>query len=461
MPSYKGRKTLDRALNEPEFPHFPLTALPRGRFGLGYVQFVTPSGNATLSTVADILPLSETRTPQSQAELAEIVRHAYGSLTPIYPIGGGASLDFGLPARATGIGLSLANLNRVIEYPARDMTITVEAGITIAELNKTLAAEGQCLPIDVAHPELATLGGAIATNASGPRRYGFGTLRDYVIGISAVDGRGMPFKGGGRVVKNVAGYDFCKLLTGSLGTLGVITQVTLKVKPIPPRSAWLIADVSTWSQVEKLLDAVAASKTTPAAVELLAGPAWSSDAMLASSAASQAYLMVALQGTGTEVEWMTSTLTAELKPIGEPNTRIVTLDDGNQLAQRLVDFAATPGPLVLKANILPHAVVELCRHLTDIDPKCSIQSHAGNGIVFVALSEVPSSGISRTLVGKLQPLADRLGGHLTMLSTTSTEITRQSVWGGALDSTPLMDAVKKQFDPRGLLNPGRFVYSAL
>ena len=92
-------------------------------------------------------------------------------------------------------------------------------------------------------PDAATLGGVVATDCSGPRRYGCGTMRDYVIGISAVDGRGVPFKGGGRVVKNVAGYDFCKLLTGSLGTLGVITQVTLKIKPLPESSALLVCDV--------------------------------------------------------------------------------------------------------------------------------------------------------------------------------------------------------------------------
>src|SRR5690606_32325083 len=119
-------------------------------------------------------------------------------------------------------------LNRVIDYPARDMTITVEAGITWEQLEAELAKEGQWLPVDVARAEAATVGGAIACNTSGPRRFGYGTLRDYVIGIHAVDGQGMQFKGGGRVVKNVAGYDFCKLLTGSFGTLAVITQVTLK-----------------------------------------------------------------------------------------------------------------------------------------------------------------------------------------------------------------------------------------
>src|SRR6478736_2819398 len=125
-------------------------------------------------------------------------------------------------------------------YPARDMTITVQAGVTIARLRDVLKAEGQQLPVDVPFPDRATLGGAVATNASGPRRFGHGTLRDYVIGISVVDDRGEEMKGGGRVVKNVAGYDLMKLYTGSLGTLGIITQLTLKVKPRPEASRWVV-----------------------------------------------------------------------------------------------------------------------------------------------------------------------------------------------------------------------------
>ncbi len=130
-------------------------------------------------------------------------------------------------------------------------------------------------------PAAATLGGVVATAFSGPRRYGYGTMRDYVIGITAVDGRGTPFKAGGRVVKNVAGYDFCKLLTGSLGTLGVITQVTLKVRPLPERSR--VSGVRTARSdavAERLLAALVDSATTPTAVELLLGPRWREHASL-------------------------------------------------------------------------------------------------------------------------------------------------------------------------------------
>ena len=146
-----------------------------------------------------------------------------------------------LLAARPGHGLDLTGLSKIVDYTPRDMTILVEAGVRMADLAATLAAEGQQLPIDVPRAAEATIGGVVATNWNGPRRYGHGTIRDYVIGIHAVDGRGVPFKGGGRVVKNVAGYDFCKLLTGSLGTLGVITQLALKVKPLPEQSETVVA----------------------------------------------------------------------------------------------------------------------------------------------------------------------------------------------------------------------------
>ena len=157
----------------------------------------------------------------------------------------------------------------------------------------------------------------MATAWSGPRRFGFGTLRDYVIGITAVDGRGIAFKGGGRVVKNVAGYDFCKLLTGSLGTLGVITQITLKIKPLPASSAFLLCDVESWQHAEQLLAALVTSAATPSAVELLAGPAWRETATLGTATAGTlARLAVGLEGSEAEVAWMLNQLAAEWRSRG-------------------------------------------------------------------------------------------------------------------------------------------------
>lgn len=416
------------------------------------------------STATENLPLTETFEPADQAELAEVMRRAYASRTPIYPLGGGTSLDFGLAPKSPGWGLSLARLNRIVDYPARDMTITVEAGITMSALAEVLAGEGQRLPIDAPHALRASLGGVVATNTSGPRRYGCGTVRDYVIGISAVDGRGMPFKGGGRVVKNVAGYDFCKLLTGSLGTLAVITQITLKLKPVAEAEAFVACDVPSWDRAEALLAALVDSQTTPAAIELLGGAAWAEDAGLGPAAPrSVARLAVGLEGTRPEVGWMVEQLTREWRILGVTNPHIVTVKEQvDELWQRLTEFPASGGPLVLKASVLPSKVGEFCRRVLEIDPGASIQSHAGNGIVLARLAEFTPADSRRVLIAGLQPSAAACGGTAIVLScANAAEMTRQSIWGGAGADTAMMRSVKQQFDPLDLLNPGRFVYASL
>src|SRR5262249_52416341 len=156
-----------------------------------------------------------------------VVRQAAAEGRALYPLGGRTQLDLGLPPTAPGYGVELRRLDAGIDYPARDMTVTVGARLPPSRPQALLAPQNQRPPRGGPRPDRATLGGALATNASGPRRYGAGTLRDYVIGISTVNDEGHQTKAGGRVVKNVAGYDLCKLHVGALGSLGIITQVTL------------------------------------------------------------------------------------------------------------------------------------------------------------------------------------------------------------------------------------------
>jgi glycolate oxidase FAD binding subunit len=407
------------------------------------------------------LPLTETLTPADQAELLEIVRKCVAEGTAIYPLGGETSLDLGLPARTPGIGISLTRLCRVIDYPAADMTITVEAGITMAALAEILAAKNQRLPIDVPEADRATLGGLIATNHSGPRRFGYGTLRDYVIGISAVDGHGTPFKAGGRVVKNVAGYDFCKLLTGSLGTLAVITQATLKVRPLPEAQAILVCDVPNFARAEELLVALITSRTTPVAVELLAGPAWRDDADFGpGSSDSAARVVVGFEGTKNEVEWLAGQLSAEWREQGVASVRTVGELSLTDAWRRLTDFSVAPSaPLVVKMNVLPSKVCELIPVIQNFDQNVSIQAHAGNGIILARFAKFSAADAGRLLIHRLQPAAVAAGGQAMVVSSAGAdELTRQAIWGQARGETAIMRAVKKQFDPQNLLNPGRFVY---
>jgi len=397
--------------------------------------------------------------------LADCLREAFANETAVYPIGGGTSLDYGLPAKKQGVGVSLGKLSRVIDFPARDMTITVEAGITLKALAETLATEGQQFPVDVPHMERATLGGVVATNFNGPRRYGLGAVRDFVIGIHAVDGRGIPFKGGGRVVKNVAGYDFCKLLTGSLGTLGVITQITLKLKPIAERSLFLACAVADLVEVEKLLAALSRSETTPVAIELLTGADWGKESSLAKVVGTSAnqgpshILLVGIEGTNAEVAWMEKQLSDEWKTLGVANSIAIKDESAKTWWKKLAEFpSAGNAPLVIKASVVPSGVTRFVAAVQEIDPQATLQSHAGNGVVIARFSQFPASGLSRTVVAKLQTTARALNGYVVILSNPGgAEQTHQSVWGGSAPFE-LMTAVKKQFDPKDLLNPGRFVY---
>src|SRR5262249_20063838 len=211
------------------------------------------------------LPVEE---PATADELAARVAGLAAAGSAVYPLGGGTGLDYGTPPTRPGVALSLARLDRLIDYPARDLTITVEAGMTVARLRELLAAEGQRLPIDIPNPETATIGGAVAVDVSGPRRFGYGTFRDRVIGITVVNDRGELCTAGGRVVKNVAGYDLAKPYTGSLGSLGVITELTFKLQPAPPSSLWAGAWINP-GEVAAVLDMIHESQTRPVAVELL------------------------------------------------------------------------------------------------------------------------------------------------------------------------------------------------
>jgi glycolate oxidase FAD binding subunit len=405
--------------------------------------------------------LQKTKAPADPAELADAVRAAYDASTPLYPIGGGTSLGYGLPAKEPGQGLSLAGLNRVIDYPARDMTVTVEAGVTMQKLAELLDTERQRLPIDVPQAGQATIGGVVATNWNGPRRYGQGSVRDHVIGISAIDGCGMPFHGGGRVVKNVAGYDFCKLLTGSLGTLGVITEVTLKLKPQPEQQALLACSVADGVAAERLLAALVHSQSAPTAIELLAGPNWHSEpafSALDPTGPESLIVVVCLEGTASEVEYMVRQLSAEWLALGVELPLV--LGESARTWRRIVEFSADgEAPLVLKASVVPSGVIPLVQASRQVDPAVSILAHAGNGTVFIKFAQFPAPGLSRTLVSQLQPAAAAQRGHLVVLSNPSgVEMTHQSMWGAIDAPLDLMGAIKRKFDPKDILNRGRFVY---
>jgi glycolate oxidase FAD binding subunit len=399
-------------------------------------------------------------TPQSVAELSDTVRRAAAAGQAIYPLGGRTMLDLGLPPSKPGIAVDLTRLDQVIDYPARDMTITVQAGITIARLQSILAGEKQQLPVDVPLPERATLGGALATNVSGPRRYGYGTLRDYVIGISVINDQGHEVKVGGRVVKNVAGYDLCKLYIGSLGTLGVITQVTLKVRPQAEERAILIVGC-TPSDVDRALEVVHESQTRPISIDLVNAEHGCARSLTDPGSPSLWLLLLGFESNRQSIQWQTERVRAELQPVLAPTSASVRqLPDPAALWQTLVDFrAGTETGLFFKANLLPHAVARFCQAVDSLPEKPRLIAHAGNGIVLGHIPGDLTLARAQVIVSDLQELAAAEQGNVIIQRCPAPWKTELPIWGKPRGDVWLMRAVKDRLDPGRLFNPGRFVDS--
>lgn len=409
-------------------------------------------------TIDGFGPLPVVR-PASIAELGDEVRRRAAAGQAVYPVGGSTQLGVGLPPSKDGVAVDITGLNAVIDYPARDMTITVQAGIRIADLQRLLAAEGQRLPIDVPAADRATLGGTIAANASGPRRLGAGTMRDYVIGISAVNDDGHETKAGGRVVKNVAGYDFCKLHTGAMGTLGVITQATLKVRPVPESQALLTFGCGNHT-LEGLLDRLHGTRTRPMCVDLLNARAADRLRAAARVALPQQpwVLVVGFEDSEPAVNWQVQQLIKEVTDAGVHGVEALAGTPAAPLWQALAEGGhAATGVLSVKANLLPGRLAAWCL-LADTPPGAlELHAHAASGIVRGTATAALTLETARTMVERLATEAAAAAGNLTLPRCPTAWKRVLPVWGRPRDDGWLMRRVKDELDPRQVFNPGRFV----
>jgi glycolate oxidase FAD binding subunit len=391
--------------------------------------------------------------PTSIADLKDLVRRTAAAGEAVYPVGGGTMLDWGLPPNKPGTAIDLRGLNRVIDYPARDMTITVEAGITIDALRQVLRAEGQQLPVDVPLPERATIGGAVAANVSGPRRFGHGTLRDYVIGTHIINDRGDEVKGGGRVVKNVAGYDLMKLYTGSFGTLGVISQLTLKVKPLPEAVAAIV-----WSCSPEVLQPVLKRLTTTATRPTAISVANRAASELLGTESPHYTLLVAFEEKATAVGWQVSQLGRELA--GELDTYSSEFqgDLATGLLHKWTDFPLTSQRgLTFKANLLPAATAAFFRRADALNPRPALVAHAGNGIVYGHLPPETTVEEAKAILENLGRAAAEAAGNVVVMRCPAPWKAVLPVWGAGRSDNVLMRAVKDKLDPHRVFSPGRFV----
>ncbi|MEZ5940884.1 MAG: FAD-binding oxidoreductase [Planctomycetaceae bacterium] len=372
--------------------------------------------------------------PESVEELRQLLESNFqGPKAKVLPVGGGSSL----PPVDCGVHLQTGQLNAVVDYPHRDMTITVEAGIRMAVLAEVLAEHGQRIPIEVPQPSRATLGGAIACNASGSTRYGHGTFRDYVIGISAIDGQGRAFSAGGRVVKNVAGYDLCKLLVGSEGALAVISQVTLRLKPLAASRRLVRADLDSVDVLNAVLETLNTSQTRPVLLDVL-NP-------VASDSGYQVF--VGFDGTDAETAWQAEQVLEELKSAQPQSLTVEDEEETDRLWNRLNTFQVAPPAdgFVLRAQVLPSLSAKLLDSLQDL----SVQLH-GDGTMHVHVEGGPDV-LDR--IARIRRQLQQADGSLVVLNPAAG-------WGPEERLGPLpphwhiVQQIKASLDPAEVLSPG-------
>jgi len=398
--------------------------------------------------------------PQSVDDLSSfLAENAADQRLALYPVGGGTALNYGYPPAAGGVTVSSLKLNQVVEYPVRDMTITVEAGINIDELSKLLAQNRQQLPLDVALSHQATAGGVAATDRSGPRRFGYGSLRDYLIGVAAVDAGGRLFHGGGRVVKNVAGYDVCKMLIGSLGTLGFITQLTFKLKPLAETSTLLWVSCNLFAEIDDILARLMTSATRPVVLEVL-NPHAARQVTAAAGvelATQFSTLVIGVEGAERECRWQIETLQNELAVLNLEHVETVPEAKTSDCLAALIEYTNSgESALTFRANLLPSQTINLIEQATAAG--VAIQSHAGNGIVIGHLpNDAATLDAASEILTPLREFTRRHRGNLVILNCDDEWKQHLPLFGDAEPSWAPMQRLKSTLDPHNLLNRGRFI----
>ncbi len=397
-------------------------------------------------------------TPSSVAELHRFMQSEVAPQhTAVSPLGGKTALRCGHPLRRQATDLDLTGLKQVIDYPARDMTITVEAGLRVRELQRTLAEERQRLAVDIPQPGLATIGGAIATNASGSRRFGHGTFRDHLIGITAIDGQGRLFSAGGRVVKNVAGYDLCKLLIGSLGTLGIVTQVTLKLRPMPEQTQVVWFGFDSSESVELALQRLVTTSTRPVAIDVYNPRGAERLALLSerSVPTGQSGVCLVFEGSEAEVRWQVQTILEELRAT-RPQAEIAWNSvDSSALVSAMTEFASTPEETFIAQLSVPASQVSGTVSQLTLQG-LAIQSHAANGIIHGILPARHSTPDALPVYwDKLRELVASVGGNGSLVGGPEQIRENAAVLGNRRGDWSIMSGIRKALDPYELLNPGR------
>lgn len=392
--------------------------------------------------------------PTTTAELAAVVAYAQQHRYPILSCGSGSKLAWGGVASAATpatpwMVVSTERLNRLIDHAVGDLTVTVEAGMRFAELQAILAQAGQGLAIDPTFPKQATIGGIVATADTGSLRQRYNSVRDMLLGIAFVRADGQVAKAGGRVVKNVAGYDLMKLFTGSYGTLGILTQLTLRVYPLPSASQTLVLTGEP-TAIAQLSQAILQSALTPVSLDLL-----SASVIQHLGLGDRVGLVVRFQSIAASVQEQVSKVMALGQSLQLTSTSLVEADETalwQQLQERMTE-PTHPDAIACKIGIQPSQAMVLLQINQLSLPGCYAQIHAASGLgrLFMEMNT------SLDQLQQMRSICQEHQGFLSVLMAPLALKQQLDVWGYTGNGLEVMRQIKQQFDPDSLLNPHRFV----
>ena len=367
-------------------------------------------------------------TPENEEALLDLLRAG----PPIHAIGSGTKQHHGPSLTKEADLVCLRKLDRITAYEPGDLVVTVQAGARLADLQATLAEQGQWLPIDPPYGE-ATIGGILATNSAGPRRLGYGTMRDHLIGLRVAGPDGTITRSGGRVVKNVTGFDLHKLHIGAFGSLGVLLEANFKLRPKPEISAVFLLSCATVQEAHELLLKVHGSKLRPVALEAM-------DGRLRHILDAKAMAIVGVEGTRPVIDRHHRELRELGKSMGvlEGERADPVWNGLRKLPDALRDFVR------VRIGAKPHDLPKLL-------PQAPMWIQAGVGIARIDLEPAPD--IARR-VQQWNEKAAVVGGYAVVESAPQGIANREKLPWGAVDQ-PLMRSLRNSRDPKGLLARGR------
>jgi glycolate dehydrogenase FAD-binding subunit len=418
-------------------------------------------GNPRQATEADAVAGVTPRVvvePESEEEVAAVLRAATSEGLATIPRGGGTQLDYGAPPRQAGIILSMARLSGVIEHAPHDLTVTVRAGTPLADLQRALGEARQWLAVDPPLEPGATVGGLISTNASGPRRQRYGGVRDQIIGVRVALADGTIARGGGKVVKNVAGYDLPKLYTGALGTLGVILSASFRLYPIPPYSGSALIEADSLEPLCALALNILAQPVVPTIVDLFPVKEHRPPAL---GVRFESAVDEAIGDQIGAVQRLARAAGLEARAVrGEADVAWWSGADAWMAGFSAISRIES---MDLKASLLPSdvgawlAALEAARAGFDGLVDLRWRARAGVGLVDARLAgateDISSWGPA---IEGLRAAAVATRGSLVVTRTPPSLRGRLDPWGPA-NGLEVMRSLKSRFDPAGILNPGRFV----